>query len=254
MQIWHAIILSIVEGVTEFLPVSSTGHLIATSALLGLPATEFQKSFEIFIQLGSIGAAIVLYAKRILSNRTLFLKLCTAFVPTGIAGLLLYKLIKHYLLGNLHVVAWSLLLGGIAIMAFESWYKRAKPRGTAAVTYPQAAAIGTFQILSMIPGVSRSAATIIGGMFSGLTREAAIEFSFMLAIPTMLAASGLDLVKTPLHFSGNEWMLLAVGFVGAFITALLVIRAFLQLIRTNIFWWFGAYRVVFALVIFYFIK
>jgi len=202
MTLLQALVLGIVEGLTEFLPISSTGHLILAAKLLGLAQTEFQKSFEIVIQLGAILAVVVLYWRSFLRPKVLA-KVIAAFIPTGIIGLALYHLVKTYLLGNEMVVLAALALGGLVLILFELWHR--EPAGAVgevdSVTYLQAIGIGLFQALAIIPGVSRSGATIVGGLAMGLTRETIVEFSFLLAVPTMLAATGLDLIKNASSFS-----------------------------------------------------
>ncbi len=245
----HAIVLGIVEGVTEFLPVSSTAHLVLASAALRLEETEFMKSFQIIIQLGAILSVVVLYWKKFFDIEVLK-KLIVAFIPTGVIGLTVYKAVKALLLGNLYVVLTSLVIGGIALILFE----RFRP-GTEGevdfreITYKRALLIGLFQSIAIIPGVSRSAATIIGGSFIGISKRTIVEFSFMLAVPTMAAATGLELLKNHDALSGNLG-LLAVGFVVSFITAILAIKSFLNFIKKRDFSAFGWYRIVLAIVFF----
>lgn len=250
MSFIQVIILSIVEGITEFLPISSTGHLILISNFLKIPQTEFVKSFEIIIQLGAIFAVAVLYWRTILFKKEIWLKVLTAFLPTAILGFTLYKMIKSYLLGNTWVTLWALFLGGIALIILEKIYKEDKNKleKIDQLSFKQAFIIGLFQSISMIPGVSRAAATIFGGLFSGLKRKEAVEFSFLLAIPTMFAATGLDLVKSSFSFSGNQWLLLIIGFIGAFITAILAVKYFLRFIQKHTFISFGIYRIILALI------
>lgn len=254
MSYFHSIILRIVEGVTEFLPISSTGHLILASKLLHLADSEFLKSFEIIIQLGAVLAVLGLYIKKIPLVIRLIPKLLVAFIPTAIVGLTLYPLIKSRLLGNTHVVLWALLVGGVVIIAFELWQKkdtRPKVEALETISYKQAFAIGVFQSVAVIPGVSRSAATIIGGMVLGIARPTIVEFSFLLALPTIAAAAGLDLLKTPMHFSGSEWGMLAAGFLVSFITALIVLKWFIRFISRHSFMPFGIYRVIVATIGFF---
>lgn len=250
MDILHAIILSIVEGVTEFLPISSTGHMILAADIFKIPQTEFLKSFEIIIQTGAILAVVTLYIKVLLTNRAVLKKLLAAFIPTGIVGSVLYKFIKNYLLDNTPVVLWSLFIGGVILIVWEKYYQRKKMHGQKIedLSYKKAFIIGLFQSFSVIPGVSRAASTIVGGMTVGLNRKSAVEFSFLLAVPTMVAATGLDLVKSSLHFSNAEWGMLAVGFAGAFVTALLTVKFFLWFVEHHTFVPFGIYRIVLALL------
>lgn len=250
MTIIHAIILSIIEGVSEFLPISSTGHLILATTLLHIPESEFVKSFEIFIQLGAILAVVVLYAKSVIVNKKILIRVGAAFIPTAIVGFVLYKFIKHYLLGNPWIVVLSLLIGGILLIAIELLYKEKKDavNDIENMSLKNAFIIGIAQSLSIIPGVSRAAATIIGGQFTGLTRRKAVEFSFLLAIPTMAAATGLDLVKSNAwSFTTAEVYLLLCGFITSFIAALVVIRFFLQFIQKHTFIPFGVYRILIAI-------
>ncbi len=250
MTMFHALILGIVEGLTEFLPVSSTGHLILAGHLLGLPATAFLKSFDITIQLGAILAVVALYAKRLLVDRALLERVIVAFIPTGLIGFFVYPFVKQVLLSSTNVVAWSLLVGGIIIILFERSYIPKEKGGTdlSILSYSQAALIGLFQSLSIIPGVSRAAATMIGGMTLGISRKSIVEFSFLLAIPTMLAATGYDLLKNASSFSSDQFSLLAVGFVTSFIVALVAIRFLIRFIQTHTFAPFGIYRIVVAVL------
>ena len=249
MDFLSSVILGIVEGVTEFLPVSSTGHLVLASQLLSIPKTEFLKSFEIPIQMGGITAVVFLYWKSFL-NLELIKKLAVAFVPTGIIGLALYKVVKEYLLGNSYVVLWSLALGGLALILFELWYKDRVVHGDGVkeITYKQSFLVGLFQALAIIPGVSRSGATILGGLFLGVTRATIVEFSFLLAVPTLAAATGLDLLKSYSSFSLADFEFLAVGFIFSFITAVSAIRFMLKYVRNHTFIAFGIYRLVVALL------
>ncbi len=255
MDILHAIILSIVEGISEFLPISSTGHLILASDLLKIPQTEFVKSFEIIIQLGAILSVVVLYWRRLLTNKEITFRVLASFIPTAVIGFGLYKLIKTFLLGNTAVTLWALLIGGIVLIVVEKLYKE-QPHHLDSIeklSYKNAVIIGLVQALSVIPGVSRSAATIFGGLFVGLKRKPAVEFSFLLAIPTMAAATGLDLVKSNFSFSSQEWGILVVGLIGAFVTALLAIKYFLKFIEKHTFVGFGIYRIILAVLFWFFI-
>jgi undecaprenyl-diphosphatase len=253
MTVFQALVLGIVEGLTEFLPISSTGHLILAAKLLGLTQTDFQKSFDIVIQLGAIGAVVVLYWRQFLRPEVLA-RVAVAFVPTGAIGLALYPLVKTYLLGNESVVLLALFLGGLILIVFEVFYR--KPAGAPAdiksITYLQAIGIGLFQTVAIVPGVSRSGATIVGGLAMGLNRETIVEFSFLLAVPTMLAATGLDLdlAKNASSFSAGQSGALAVGFVASFIVAMLSIKFLLSYVRTRTFIAFGVYRIAAAVLFF----
>ena len=245
MSIYYAILLGIVEGITEFLPISSTAHLILTSHLLGIEELAFVKSFEIIIQLGAILSVVVLYWRKLL-NWDVLTKTAVAFVPTGVLGLTVYKAVKSYLLGNLHVVLVSLLVGGIVLILFE----RLRPSTDGEVdfseiTYRRALLIGLFQSVAMIPGVSRSAATIVGGSIIGVPKRTIVEFSFILAVPTMAAATGYELLKGYKDINGH-FDLLGVGFVVAFITAILAVKSFLGYVKKHSFAAFGWYRIVLA--------
>lgn len=249
MSLLHALVLGIVEGITEFLPVSSTAHLILATHVLGLDS-EFIKSFEIIIQLGAILSVVVLYWKKFWHWETLK-KLVVAVIPTGVIGLTVYKALKAHLLGNLTVVLLSLVIGGIALILFE----RFRTTGEASdaevdlsqVTYGKAFLVGLFQAIAIIPGVSRSAATIVGGSLIGISKRTIVEFSFMLAVPTMLAATGLELVKSRAALAGH-YDVLAVGFIVSFLTAIIAIKSFLGYIKTRSFAAFGWYRIVLAAV------
>lgn len=251
MELWHSIILGVVEGVTEFLPISSTGHLILVSELLGIPHTDFVKSFEIVIQLGAIGAVLALYWKVFLDVETLK-KLLVAFIPTGIIGLLFYPLIKTYLLGESSVVLWALLLGGIALILFERRHTESADAGDGIgeISFKQAFGVGVFQAIAVIPGVSRAAATVVGGLALGLKRKTIVEFSFLLAVPTMLAATVLDLYKSQPLFSTHEITLFAAGFFVSFVVAMFAIKFLLKFIQTHSFTPFGIYRIAVALLFF----
>lgn len=247
MDFLQVIILSAVEGISEFLPISSTGHLILASDLLQVPQTDFVKSFEIAIQLGAIFSVVVLYFSS-LKNITVWKKVLIAFLPTAVLGLIFYKIIKTFLLGNVLVTLSALFLGGIALIFFEMIYKEKEHHinKLEEISNKQAFLIGVFQSISMVPGVSRSAATILGGLSLGLKRQAAAEFSFLLAIPTMLAATVLDLAKSKFAFSPYEYSLLAIGFVSSFIVALFVVKLFLHYLKNHSFVVFGIYRIVLA--------
>lgn len=260
MDFLQAIILGIVEGISEFLPISSTGHLILTARLLGIDQTEFVKTFEIAIQSGAILSVIVLYGKTMFKNIELLKRVAVAFIPTAIVGFILYKLIKQFLLGNEMVVLAALLIGGIALILVEIFFKKRKNNDeqqaiteTSKMSYKNAAIIGLFQSIAVIPGVSRSASSIVGAMLLGMSREAAVEFSFLLAIPTILAATALDLKETSFSFSSNEWTLLAIGFTVSFISALVAIKWFIKFVQTNTFIPFGIYRIILAILYFFII-
>ncbi len=254
MGIFQALILSIVEGITEFLPVSSTGHLIMASDLLRISQTSFVKDFEIIIQLGAILSIIVLYWNSLFKSIEVWKRIIAAFIPTGIIGLLMFKIVKNYLLGNLYITLVSLFIGGLALIALEMIYKEKEHHleDISKMSFPKAFAIGLFQSIAIIPGVSRSAATIVGALFLGTKRKAAAEFSFILAVPTMLAATGLDLLKSNFSYSAGEWLILGIGFIGSFIVALITVKWFIKYVQTHNFITFGIYRIIISLI-FYFI-
>ena len=247
MTLLQALILGIVEGLTEFLPVSSTAHLILANHAMRMAETDFVKSFDIIIQLGAILSVVVLYWKKFWKVEVLT-KLAVAFIPTGVIGLTVYKLVKGYLLGSVPVVVAALVIGGVVLILFDR--KRVDVGDEidfSEITHRRALLIGLFQALAMIPGTSRSAATIIGGSLLGISRRTIVEFSFMLAVPTMLGASVLDLVKSHAALSGHV-ATLGVGFVVSFITAILAIKSFLTYVKGHDFRVFGWYRIALAAV------
>jgi undecaprenyl-diphosphatase len=249
MDIIQSIILAIIEGLTEFLPVSSTGHMILASSLMHIQDDAFVKTFEICIQLGAIMAIVMLYAKRFLQGITIYLKLGIAFIPTAIIGFLAYHIIKTYLFNPI-VVATSLVVGGIILILIDNKVvnKQSKTDVLENISYKNSFFIGLIQCFSMIPGVSRAAATIVGGVFNGLDKKQATEFSFLLAVPTMLAATGYDLLKTPVVFSKQEIVLLAVGLIVAFLTAWLAVKVFLKIVENYGFKFFGYYRIIIGII------
>jgi undecaprenyl-diphosphatase len=250
MTYLHAFILGVIEGVSEFLPISSTGHLILTSHLLHLEQTDFQKSFEIAIQLGAILSVVVLYWRTLLVNFEILKRVITAFIPTAILGFIFYKIIKKVLLGSNTVVLCSLLIGGVFLILFELWHREKKGafEELSDISYSKSFTIGLFQVVAMIPGVSRSAATIIGGLILGIRRKTIVEFSFLLSVPTMVAATGLDMIKSGGQFSLEEFGLLFMGFTTSFIVALLSIKWLLHFIKNHTFISFGIYRILISLL------
>lgn len=247
------IILAVVEGLTEFLPVSSTGHVILAATILNVTETPFVKSFELALEFGSILAVVVLYWRLFLDFEILK-RLIVAFVPTGVVGVLIYPFFKNVLLGNDQVVLWALLLGGVFIILFEWRYKqRAEIHDIAKIPYVHCFIIGVFQSISVIPGVSRSAPTIMGGLALGMKRETVVLFSFLLAVPTMVAASGYDLLMSYNEFSSAQINLLLVGFAASFLVALPAIKLFLGYVRKHSFIPFGVYRIVLVALFFFFV-
>lgn len=249
MTIFQAIIIAIVEGLTEFLPVSSTGHMILTSSLLKMDNNHFLKTFEISIQLGAIMAIVIMYAQRFLKNFEMYKKLLIAFIPTAFFGCLAYRFIKEFLFHPV-VVSVSLVIGGILLIIIDKKVnsKTSQYKEVEEISPRHAFMIGLIQCLSMIPGVSRAGATIVGGVFNGLNKKQATEFSFLLAVPTMCAATGYDLLKTPIQFSHQEIILLLTGLVTAFIFAWLAVKMFLAFVEKYGFTVFGWYRILIGLL------
>jgi undecaprenyl-diphosphatase len=254
-----------VEGFTEFLPVSSTAHLILTAHVLGLSQTALVKTFEIAIQSGAIVAVLCVYWKKFL-DKAIFLKVLAAFIPTAIIGLALYKVAKEYFLDNIPLTLWALALGGAVLIIFELFFNRKQlgpencdpnqDQSIRSMSYWKVALIGLFQALAIIPGVSRSAATIVAGRLLGMNRAAIVEFSFLLAVPTILAATGLDLVKNIHLFTAHDSGLVLIGFISSFVFALISIRFLLAYIRKHSFIEFGIYRIllVVVFVVFFFTR
>ena len=258
MTYWHALLLAIVEGITEFLPVSSTGHMIIASALLGIPPTPFFKLYLVLIQLGAILSVLVVYWKRFFQNIDFYLKLLVAFLPIVQVGLLFKKHIDA-LLESVTTVAVMLVVGGVVLLFVDRWFPQEDPKeGGHPVTNPsfkEALIIGLFQCLAVVPGTSRSAATIVGGLTQKLTRRAAAEFAFFLAMPTMAAAAVKDIydyykeakaagIDVAHLFSGAEIKMLVLGNVVAFVVALLAIRLFVGFVTKYGFRAFGIYRII----------
>lgn len=246
MTYFEALIIAIIEGLTEFLPISSTGHMMIATAVLGIKATPFVKLFTIAIQLGAILSVVVLYFKRFFRSFDFYAKLVVAFIPAAIFGLLLGDYIDAAL-ENLMGVAVALFIGGIIILFVDKWFKNNNQDAEKDITYPKALKIGLLQCLAMWPGMSRSACTIIGGMTQGLTRKNAAEFSFFLAVPTMFAATAkklLDFYKDGITLNGQEINILIFGNVIAFVVALLAIKSFIGFLNKYGFKGFGWYRII----------
>ena len=251
MSIFEVIVLAIIEGLTEFLPVSSTGHMIIASSLMGIQSENFVKLFTVAIQLGTILSVVVLYFKRFFKSFDFYFKLLVAFIPAVIFGLLFSDTIDQLLESPL-TVAISLLLGGILLLFVDKWFKNADLDDPSQISYPTAFKIGIFQCLAMIPGVSRSGASIIGGMTQKLTRKAAAEFSFFLAVPTMFAATAkklYDFYKDGHTISNHEINLLLIGNVIGFVVALIAIKSFIGYLSNNGFKIFGIYRIIVGAII-----
>ncbi len=251
MNLFETIIIAVVEGLTEFLPVSSTGHMIITQAFFGIKSDDFVKLFTVCIQFGAILSVLVLYWKRFLQSMNFYYKLFVAFIPAAIIGFLAGDFIDS-MLESVIVVAVMLILGGIFMMFCDKWFN--KPQEDQTITYKKGFIIGLYQCIAMIPGVSRSMATIVGGMTQKLTRKTAAEFSFFLAVPTMLAASGYKLMKALMTPEGKELLMdnmttLIIGNIVAFIVAMIAIKFFINFLTKYGFKAFGYYRIVVGLVI-----
>jgi undecaprenyl-diphosphatase len=252
MNTLQAIVLAIIEGITEFLPVSSTGHMIIASSFFGIAHEDFTKLFTIVIQLGAILSVVVLYFKRFFQTLDFYFKLLVAFIPAVVLGLLLSDFIDG-LLENPVTVAVSLLIGGLILLKVDEWFNNPNTAESAQeITYLQAFKIGLFQCIAMIPGVSRSGASIVGGMSQKLSRTTAAEFSFFLAVPTMLGATVkkcYDYYKDGFELSHDQINLLIIGNVVAFIVALLAIKTFIGFLTKNGFKVFGYYRIIAGIVL-----
>lgn len=255
MDTLQTIIIAIVEGLTEFLPISSTGHMIIAQQLLGIESTDFVKAFTVIIQFGAILSVIVLYWKRFFQSWSFYFKLFIGFIPAAILGLLFSDIIDE-MLENVYVVATTLLLGGILMLFVDKWFN--SPKADEKISYKNAFIIGCYQCIAMIPGVSRSMATIVGGMTQNLTRKAAAEFSFFLAVPTMAAATGYKLYKLFMQPDGMQILqdnigTLILGNIVAFVVALIAIKFFIGYVTKYGFKLFGWYRIVLGLAILIFL-
>jgi len=250
VDIFQAIIIGIIEGITEFLPISSTGHMIVASEFLGLPQDAANKAYEVIIQFAAILAVILIYKEKISFKKIdLWMKLLAAFMPLAIVGFIFKDQIKA--LFSVEIVAWMFIIGGIVFLVVEHFYKE-QPyhiKEVEEVSYKQAMIVGFAQLFSFIPGTSRSGATIIGGLLAGLDRKASSDFSFLLAIPVMGAVSGYDLLKHYHEFAGVNWNAYAVGFVVAFVVAYATVKLFLAFIQKFSFVPFGIYRIIFGVIL-----
>lgn len=250
----EAVVLGIIEGAAEFLPISSTGHLILASHLLGIPDSAFLTSFIISIQCGAIAAVLAAYWRSFL-DLELLKKLSVAFLPTALIGVTIYRVVKDVLLGNELVVVIALFTGGVLLILFEHWHTEPADATDSvdAITYGQALKLGLFQSIAMIPGVSRSGATILGGLLMGLKRTTIVQFSFLLAVPTMAAATGYDLLQSYREFPTDNWTLIAIGAATAFVSASLALRFLLSYVKKHDFTAFGVYRIILAVLVFLFV-
>jgi undecaprenyl-diphosphatase len=247
----EAVVLAVIEGLTEFLPVSSTGHMVLASSFMKIANDDFTKLFTVAIQLGAILSVIVLYWKKFLVGISFYVKLIIAFIPAAIFGKLLNDYIDA-LLENPITVAIMLVLGGIVFLLIDKWMNNKEINSTEEPSNLGAFKIGLFQCIALIPGVSRSAATIIGGITQGLNRKSAAEFSFFLAVPTMFAATAYKLLKyfkENGNISNQEINLLLVGNIVAFIVAIIAIKTFISFLNKNGFRIFGYYRIIAGIII-----
>ncbi len=250
MDMFQAILIGIIEGFTEFLPISSTGHMIVASHYLGVKESDLVKAYEVIIQFAAIVAVVLIYREKLsLSHRQLWSKLMVAFVPLGAVGFLFRHQIKA--LFSVPVVAWMFIIGGVVFLVVEFFYRddRARTHTIESVSWKQAILIGIAQIASLIPGTSRAGATIIGGLLVGLDRTTSAEFSFLLAIPVMAAVSGYDLLKHYHAFAHANWEAFAVGFAVAFVVAWLTIKLFIAFLSRFTFVPFGIYRILLGIML-----
>lgn len=253
MTIIQTIILGVVEGVTEFLPISSTAHLEFTSQLMGIVQTDFVSSFIIAIQLGAILSVVMIYWRRIFSSMRMVRLMVVGFIPTAIIGFVLYKFIKGTLLGNVMVAAIVLVIGGIVMIMVEKYIAKKGFQGKSnsflknrveELSYIDMIKLGSIQSIAVVPGVSRSGAVIIGGLLMNIPRIVIVDAAFLLAIPTMAAATGYDLLKTGITFTQNEWVTIGVGVLVSFVVAYAAVKWLLKFVKTNTFIPFGWYRIV----------
>jgi len=252
MDILQAIVIGIIEGFTEFLPISSTGHMIVASRFMGIEETALVKAYEVIIQFAAILAVMLIYREKLsLSKIELWKRLLLAFLPLAGVGYLLKDQIKA--LFSVEVVAIMFIIGGIVFLLVEKYYREEESytSDVESVSYRQALWIGIAQIFSLIPGTSRAGATIIGGLLTGLDRKTSAEFSFLLAIPVMAAVSGYDLLKHYSDFAEANWIAFLIGFVVAFVVAYLTIKLFLVFLQRFTFVPFGIYRILFGLLLLY---
>jgi len=251
MTLLHSIVLAVVEGLTEFLPISSTAHLVFVSSLMGIQASGFTKSFEIVIQLGAVLAVALLYVKTVLHNLKLIIPVLIGFVPAAIAGVLVYPVIKSAM-GDPFIVGVVLAIGGAGIVLFEVWMQKQKGSivSLAAVSNRTGLKIGLYQALSVIPGVSRAASTIIGGMAEKLDRKTAVEFSFLLSVPTVVGASAFELLHSwRTVLAGGNLHVLVIGFIVSFVVALVAVKWFIRFVQTHSLKAFGWYRIIVGIAV-----
>ena len=244
MNFIDSILLGIVEGLTEFLPISSTGHLMIASKILGIKETVFSGTFEIAIQAGAMIAVVFLYTSLILKHKELLLKIAVAFLPTMIVGLTLYSYIKNFLLSNIIIVFIALIVGGILILVVEKKSQPTESRELSTLTYKEALKLGLLQVFAFIPGVSRSGATIIGGLALRYPRIFLVEFAFLLALPTIFGAPAYDLYKNSTSLDSHQYTLIAIGGAVSCIVAYGAMKTFLSYLKKNTFTPFAYYRII----------
>ncbi len=250
MDIFQAIIIGIIEGFTEFLPISSTGHMIVASRFLGIEESALIKAYEVIIQFAAILAVMLMYREKITFKKVdLWMKLLVAFLPLALVGFIFKDFVKT--LFTVETVAWMFIIGGVIFLVVEYFYneKQAQVKDVEEVNYTQALWVGIAQIFSLIPGTSRAGATIIGGLLVGLDRKTSMDFSFLLAIPVMTAVSGYDLLKHYEEFADANWLAFIIGFVTAFVVAYITIKLFLVFIERFTFVAFGIYRIIFGIIL-----
>jgi len=250
LDIFQAIIIGIIEGFTEFLPISSTGHMIVASKFLGIEENALNKAYHVIIQFAAILAVMLIYKEKITFKQIdLWVKLLLAFIPIAIVGFIFKDAIKT--LFNVETVAWMFIIGGVIFLLVEYFYKEKKAHVTHVekVNYKQAFWVGVAQIFSLVPGTSRAGATIIGGLLTGLDRKTSTEFSFLLAIPVMAAVTGYDLLKHYQDFADANWGAFIVGFITAFVVAYATIKLFLVFLERFTFVAFGVYRIIFGIIL-----
>jgi len=256
MSVFESIILGIVEGITEFLPISSTAHMILASNLMGLKQTTSQTTFEVSIQLGAILSVLFLYKDKLLQGLNIWYKIAIAFIPMGAIGFLFHKQIKLFF-ENSTLIYWMFIIGGVVFIIVEYFYQKKdthKISSLEKIDYFTAIKIGIFQAFALIPGTSRAGASIIGAMLVGVDRKTSTEFSFLLAIPTMFAATGLDIVKNYNSMQVDDFNIIAIGFITAFIVAYVTIKLLLEFLSKFSFISFGIYRIILGILFLFFIN
>ncbi len=250
MDIFQAIVIGIIEGFTEFLPISSTGHMIIASEVLGISQDNVTKAYEVIIQFSAILAVMIIYKDKIhISKIELWKKLIVAFLPLAIIGFIFKDYIK--MLFSIEVVAIMFIIGGVIFLIVEYFYDEQKAiiKDVERITYKEALLIGVAQVFALIPGTSRAGATIIGGLVLKMDRKTSAEFSFLLAIPVMIAVSGYDLLKHYNEFANINWLPFIVGFIVSFVVAFITIKLFLSFLQKFTFVVFGVYRILFGTIL-----